>query len=147
MFHLLGMGDWAATVEDRVAERQIEALRYWVEPQSGFALVRYSGQVDSVETATQWCTDLEIFLGAHTLERVLWDSRPAEPLLPEVRACIWKWLESGRVLRRSAILANSELIRLSANLSSFGGNVKVRAFGELEEATVWLSRGSSPSLL
>lgn len=104
-----------------------------------YPLLWYSGQVASLDIAQTWFDDLDQELAAACLEQVLWDSRPADGHPPAVRDAIWNWLEHGKVLKRSAILVESEMLRVSANLSAVGGRLCLRAFYSLEDAEAWLA--------
>jgi len=122
-------------------EYEIGRLRYFFRVRDGFLQIRYFGEVDSVETAAKWLEHIEQTLREHGRSRVLWDSRPALPLPNDVRTHIWEWFGSSEVLRASAIVVESELLRISANLSVTGSTLVLRAFGDEDEATAWLRAG------
>ncbi|MEM9190381.1 MAG: hypothetical protein AAGF12_14445 [Myxococcota bacterium] len=122
-----------------VAARKLPPLVYQVLPRPRYLLVRYSGRVETGEIARSWFRQLESLLLDHSVDQILWDSRPAKPHPAEVRTMIWDWLEGGRVLKRSAILVESEMLRLSANLSAVGGTLRLQAFHRFDEAERWLS--------
>jgi len=120
------------------AEHHIGELRYDMQPGPGYLRIEYAGEVDSIATADAWIEHIEATLREHGLEKVLWDSRPAMQLPTEVRAHIWAWLERREVVKVSAILVHSELLRVSANLSGMGTKLVLKAFGEPDVAIGWL---------
>ncbi|MEM9069137.1 MAG: hypothetical protein AAGE52_11555 [Myxococcota bacterium] len=121
-----------------IATQEIRDLRYQVLPRNYGLLVRYEGRVSDIATAEEWFHALDTELTGRRVSQILWDSRPAKAHPPEVRKRIWEWLEEARVLKRSAILVDSEMLRLSANLSAVGGKVRIRAFHDFAEAEGWL---------
>ncbi len=125
----------------REPEHRIGELVYRTARREWGLVVRYTGRVGDIDTAERWFEAIEEELLAGGFSQVLWDSRDAETLPPDARDRIWAWLEEARVLQRSAILVRSEMLRLSANLSSVGGRLKLRAFHDLGEAEAWLRRG------
>ena len=119
-------------------ERRLGPLIYRVVPRAGYLVVYYTGRVATVEIADQWFEDLESELRRASVEQIMWDSRTADPHPAEVRARIWEWLEAANVLKRSAILVESEMLRVSANLSAVGGRIRLRSFHLFQEAEAWL---------
>ncbi len=119
---------------------ELGRLRYHAIPRLGYLLIRYAGQVESVKIAERWFQHIDGTLERNMLTRVLWDSRPAAGHPPAVRARIWEWLEEARVLQRSAILVESEMLRLSANLSGLSGSLSLKAFRDFDQAEQWLLR-------
>lgn len=122
----------------------IGPLQYRAAVKDAYLLVQYSGKVATCEVADEWLAALDDLLLRHDVDTVLWDSRPADPHPSSVRSRIWTWLEAARVLKRSAIIVESEMLRLSANLSSTGRTLKLRAFVSFDDAHRWLT-GSSPT--
>ncbi len=127
----------AARVRD-CEVHEIGRLRYRLAPAATYLLVHYDGQVGNLDTAQTWFAHLEAVLQERGLTQILWDSRDAEGHPPPVRARIWEWLEEARVLKRSAIVVHSDLLRLSANLSGVGGKIRIKAFPDFETAALWL---------
>lgn len=118
----------------------IGPLHYHAVVRPKYLLVRYEGQVETVAIAEQWFEHLDGLLREHALSRILWDSRPALGHPPEVRARIWAWLEAAEVLKRSSIVVQSDMLRLSANLTGLGGTLALKAFADFEDAERWLVR-------
>lgn len=117
---------------------RIGALRYDLQPGPGYLRIEFAGDVDSIATADAWIEHIEAALRDHDLSKVLWDSRPANQLPTDVRAHIWAWLERGEIVKASAILVHSELLRVSANLSGMGTKLVLKSFGQPDEAIGWL---------
>lgn len=136
----LGNDDEVAKIVRGFPVYEIETLTFQRAPHSDCLVVRYEGQVSTVNIAGRWLEDLDGALSKTGLDQILWDSRAAKGHPPEVRDRIWEWLEQARVLKRSAILVQSEMLRLSANLGSIGGKPVVRAFREFHDAIAWLKR-------
>ena len=121
----------------------IGPLQYRAVVNDTYLLVQYSGMVATVEVADEWLATLDGLLRRHGVDTILWDSRPADPHPSSVRSRIWTWLEAAQVLKCSAIIVESEMLRLSANLSSTGRTLKLRAFVSFDAAHLWLT-GSAP---
>lgn len=121
-----------------VVEAELGPLRYRFEARGGHAWIYYGGRVSTVDIARTWLGQIDDFLLEHGLARVIWDSRQAEGHPPDVRTVIWEWLTAARVLKASAILAESEMLRVSANLSSMSSGLKLRSFGDADAAHEWL---------
>ncbi|MCU0683408.1 MAG: hypothetical protein MUF34_14405 [Polyangiaceae bacterium] len=120
--------------------KTIGSLRYSLRAEPGYALLVYEGAPATITAADVWQRDIDAFLRACHLTRVLWDSRNADPLPPPVRAHTWAWLTRAEVVKVSAIVVRSELLRISGNMSSVGGQLRLRSFHELGEAVEWLLR-------
>ncbi len=120
-------------------------LRYDAQPGPGYLRVEFEGEIDSVELADDWLEHIEDVLSEHGLARILWDSRPAMPFPSDVRAHFWAWLESSSLVRASAVLMHSEMLRVSANLSAVSRKLVLKAFTEPDVAIAWLSGIESAS--
>lgn len=121
-----------------IAEQRIGQLRYWLRPDVGYLYVRYAGQVGDLATADAWLAELDRCLRQYGLARVVWESRPAQGHPPDVRTRIWDWLRQAEVVSVSAIVVHSEMLRLSANLSTVGSGLRLRAFDSPEAAAQWV---------
>ncbi len=117
---------------------ELGPLRYRCIARPSYLLVCYEGVVGDVAVAEEWLQALDEALSKHDLSQILWDSRPASPHPPVVRERIWAWLEEAKVLKCSAILVQSEMLRLSGNMSAVGGKLDLRAFGNFCDAEQWL---------
>lgn len=121
-------------------QKVVGALRYRMTAEAGYVLVVYEGAPATIAEADVWQRDVDSFLRATNLTRVIWDSRPGSPLSREVRAHIWAWLERAEVVKASAIVVNSELLRVSGNMSSVSRGLRLRSFHDFQDAAVWLLR-------
>lgn len=119
-------------------QKTIGQLRYRLRAEASYAVVTYEGSPDTITVADAWQRDIDAFLRASQLSRVVWDSRAADPLIPAVRAHIWAWLTRAEVVKASAIIVKSELLRVSGNMSSVGGHLRLRSFHTFENAVEWL---------
>ncbi|MEO1481779.1 MAG: hypothetical protein AAFU77_06705 [Myxococcota bacterium] len=119
-------------------EMQIGPLRYSVRRGEDWLEVDYTGQVADLSIAQQWMTALDLELQRSQVEKILWDSRGAEPHPSEVRTSIWEWLKAARYLKVSAILVESKLLRVTANMSAVSSNIPVKSFHSRVEAAEWL---------
>lgn len=121
--------------------REIGLLRYQRASLRDYLLLRYWGSVADAATADAWLADLEQALAQSGLSQILWDSTKAEPHSKDVRARILQWAKTTAALRRSAIVVQSDMLRLSANLSGLDQSVTVRGFATIAEADAWLRGG------
>ncbi|HEU4412377.1 MAG TPA: hypothetical protein VFS43_44455 [Polyangiaceae bacterium] len=119
-------------------QKTIGALRYRLTAEAGYALVVYEGAPATLTEVDLWERDIDAFLRASRLSRVVWDSRPGSPLSREVRAHVWAWLERAEIIKVSAIVVTSELLRVSGNMSSVSRGLRLRSFHDLESAVAWV---------
>lgn len=115
-------------------------MRFWLQPRADYLYVRWAGQVDGIETADAWLTAIDDALRANNLFRILWEARPARVHGPEVRERIWGWMAQAEVVKVSSVVVNSELLRVSVNLSRVASGVRLRAFETVDDAETWLKR-------
>jgi hypothetical protein len=119
-------------------QKTIGALRYRLTGEAGYALVVYEGAPATLTEVDLWQRDIDTFLRASHLARVVWDSRPGATISREVRAHMWAWLERAEVVKASAIVVNSELLRISGNMSSVSRGLRLRSFHDFESAVAWV---------
>ncbi|MFK7987929.1 MAG: hypothetical protein AB8I08_18060 [Sandaracinaceae bacterium] len=115
-------------------------MRFWLDPRPEYLYVRWAGCVSTVATADVWLAAIDAALRKSGLFRVLWEARPAQVHPPEVRDHIWAWLERAEYLAVSSVMVNSEMLRVSVNLSRVASGVRLRAFDNRESAEGWLLR-------
>ena len=118
---------------------QIGDLVYTMKPCRGYVLVCYQGQPNDAASAGWWMDHVEAFLRARKRDRVLWDSRGAGVNPPEARDAIWARLRDSDVLKCSAILVESQMLRTRTNIGSLSRKREIiRSFHDLDEAIEWL---------
>jgi hypothetical protein len=132
--------DLSPPQETADGRKTIGSLRYSLRAKPGYASLVYEGTPATISAADVWQRDIEAFLRASRLTHLLCDSRNADPLPPPVRGHIWAWLTRAEVVKVSAIVVTSELLRISGNMSSVGRQLRLRSFHELDEAVAWLLR-------
>jgi hypothetical protein len=103
----------------------------------GYVLV-VNHRVTDVERASAVCRAIDAALTDHGLRRVLLDTRRTESSDEPVRAAMWAWVKTGRNHDRCAIVVESELKRVSGNMTARALGVQLRSFSDLAEAEAWL---------
>jgi hypothetical protein len=70
--------------------------------------------------------------------RVLFDNR--QTLAPEeaVRDMVWAWIRDPTQLERVALLLESSMGVVRANMTAVSQRIRLRAFNSFEEARAWL---------
>ncbi|MEL6546342.1 MAG: STAS/SEC14 domain-containing protein [Myxococcota bacterium] len=119
-------------------EHTIGPLSYTIRSAANWLEVDYTGVVADVDIARQWMAAIEAELRREGKTKILWDSRGAEVHPSEVREWIWNWLKSTTYLKFSAILVESSLLRVTANMSALSSKVPIRSFHDRSEAVEWL---------
>lgn len=123
-----------------VQMQSLGEMRFWLQPRADYLYVRWAGQVADIGTAELWLAKVDDALREHDLFRILWEARPARVHPSDVRTHIWEWLGRAEFAAVSSVVVNSELLRVSVNLSRVASGVRLRAFETVEAAETWLSR-------
>lgn len=123
-----------------VEMRTLGEMRFWLQPRADYLYVRWAGQVEDLDTANAWLAEISNALRANALFRILWEARPARVHGPEVRERLWEWMGQAEIVKVSSVVVNSELLRVSVNLSRVASGVRLRAFETVEDAETWLKR-------
>lgn len=105
----------------------------------GYVLVK-NRRVESVERARAICAAIERHLADHPGVGVLFDTRDTEPPGEDVRQVMWSWCEEASRRARIAIVARSELNRLSARMTALSKGVGLKSFADADEASTWVRR-------
>lgn len=120
--------------------RSAGELRFWLQPRPDYLYVRWAGRVADLSTAKLWLAEIDAALREAELFRVLWEARPARVHPPNVRDHIWEWLARAEYLAVSSVIVNSEMLRVSVNLSRVASGVRLRAFDSIDAAEGWLKK-------
>jgi hypothetical protein len=81
---------------------------------------------------------VDALLQKHELRAVIFDSRHTDGPSGEARTMWWNWLERGEFHDRVAVVANSEMVRVSGNLTALSKKVAFRSFETMEDAAAWV---------
>ncbi len=92
------------------------------------------------DDAIRVCEAINSALIASGLKAVLFDSRACPAPIPAVRAVYWEWTTSKTYHDRVAILAVSEMTRVSGNMTAISVDAPLRSFGDEADAVKWLLR-------
>jgi hypothetical protein len=112
--------------------------RFEIEARDGYLLVRCRGVMGSVEEAkrVQETIEPELQRAGHGL--VLFDNRLTGDPATEAREAMWAWCRDCALVERVALLLESDLNLVRANMTALGKRSPVRSFNEETEASAWL---------
>lgn len=102
-----------------------------------------SGLLETVEDALELQRTVEARVKATGIDLAVFDNRETEPVPPQVRETMFAWASKGGPFHRVALLLTSDLAAVRVNMDALARQVKLRAFGNADEAVDWLraSRG------
>jgi hypothetical protein len=108
--------------------------------EDGYVTIDFESLPDTVEEAEALQFHLTTFFVRNRVRRVIWDTRRAPPNAEAGKACMWQWLKEGSRLKASAFLAQSSMLRVSANMRALSGGMRVRSFAEPAAAREWIRK-------
>lgn len=108
-----------------------------ITSQGDHALVRQRGRLADLSEARELQTAVLHRCSEWGVRRVLFDNRESAAPDESVRDDMWSWI-SEVDLERVGLLLTSPMGAVRANMTALSKGVKVRAFGELNEALSWL---------
>jgi hypothetical protein len=117
--------------------------RFELETRGRYVFVRCVGQMTSVAQAEEMQRAIERAVGDLAKGRVVFDNRETGPPCDEARTAMWTWCRTASQLERVALILENEMATVRANMTAVSEGVRVRAFASLEDATVWLLRGTA----
>lgn len=111
-----------------------------IEAHDDHLLVVQEGALASVPEAEALQERIEAHLDAHGLasgcRRVVFDNRKTTAHADEVRESMFQW--ATRTFDRVALLLESDMVGVRANMDALSRGAKLRAFHSLPEAIAWL---------
>lgn len=108
----------------------------------GFVRVEHAADdpMDDPANAKLVCEAIDAALLATGFRVVLFETRECRPPTAAVREVYWSWTKAGAHHDRVAILAQSEMTRVSGNMTALALEAPLRSFGDEAEAVKWLLR-------
>lgn len=111
--------------------------------EGSYVLVNEKPERLSVEDVRGRLATVDGLLRRHGLRTVIFDSRRTEGACKEARAIWWAWLERGECHDRVAVVADSEMVRVSGNLTALSKKVSFRSFETMDDAVAWVGCSSA----
>ena len=109
-----------------------------VEAREGYLFVRQRGVLDSVAEAQRVQQKIERALREHGVQLVMFDNRSTGEPAPEARESMWNWCRDCPLVERVALLLESDLTLVRANMTALGKRTQLRSFSDEALATEWL---------
>ena len=124
-----------------MAETRHDHRQGWtIDKGPGFLRVRLKQPLRDCMSARAVQRSIESELVEHGFQKVLFDMRHVDEHDDEVREEMWAWAEKSPHFHALALLIESELSRIRANMTAVGRKARVRAFGSPLQAEMWLVR-------
>jgi hypothetical protein len=114
------------------------AIACEVESREGYVVARLTGSMRSVGDAHQVQQKIERALRSSGHALLLMDNRLTGVPAVEARESMWAWCHDSPLIERAALLLESELSLVRANMTAVGKRTPLRSFGREDEAVAWL---------
>lgn len=111
--------------------------RYTITPHPGFLIVRQEGVLADASEARRMQSAIELTKTKHRSSGILFDNRKTGVPPDEVRRLMWAWVMSAG-FERVALLLESEMAVIRANMDALSKRTALRAFSREEDAVAWL---------
>ena len=108
-----------------------------ITSQGDHALIHQTGRLANVADARKMQREIVERCLEWGVRRAVFDNRATIAPDDEVRELMWEWLVDVD-LERVALLLESPMAVVRANMTALAKGLKVRAFAELDEARAWL---------
>lgn len=118
-------------------------FRCEVETREGYVLARQSGKLQTVDEARQVQQAVERALEKAGHGLLLFDNRLTGEPGNDARESMWAWCRDCSFVKRVAILLESDLSLVRANMTAVGKRSPVRSFDTEEAALAWLLASQS----
>jgi hypothetical protein len=109
----------------------------------GFLRVGLLRPLRSRSEAERLQGSIERALVEHGVHKLVFDMRGVQEHIEDVRDAMWAWAARGEKVQAVALLIESELSRIRANMTALGRSARVRAFGAPLQAEMWLVKARS----
>jgi hypothetical protein len=109
-----------------------------VEAREGYLFVRQSGVLDSVAEAQRVQQKVERALRQHDMRLVMFDNRRTGEPAAQARESMWDWCRECPFVERVALLLESDLTLVRANMTALGKRTQLRSFSDEKLAAEWL---------
>lgn len=103
----------------------------------GYVLV-LNESIPTLERAQEVLAAIDATLIRGGVDRVLFDTRETAPPPDELRPVMWEWVHARKHHQRCAIVASSEMRRISGNMTARSMQAPLRSFADFDEALRWL---------
>ena len=121
-----------------MTDPRVGPFRCDVEKREGYVLARQSGKLETVEEAQKVQQMLERTLEQTGHGLVLFDNRLTGDPDTAARDSMWAWCRDCPHVERVALLLESDLTLVRANMTAVGKRSPVRSFNAEEAAVTWL---------
>jgi hypothetical protein len=109
-----------------------------LDARGGVLIARQRRPIEDLADARRAQQQLDDALEGTGARRAVFDRRGQGDHDPEVREAMWSWLSQGGRLDAVALVLDSELARVRANMTAISRHVKLKAFIDPEEAEQWV---------
>jgi len=111
--------------------------RYSIEAFAAYIIVRQEGTLDSPISMRKMQGEIDQTCKTRGVTRVLFDNRHTGVHGDEIRAGMWAWVK-GAGFSRIALLLESEMAVVRANMDALSRRTHLRAFSREPDAVAWL---------
>ena len=115
--------------------------QFTIEARGNHLLVEQSGCLQSKLEATALQDAVLAACRAHRVRRVIFDNRQSLVPPEEVRDLMWRWVGDPAHLERVALVLESTMASVRANMTAVSHGVRLRSFTTVDDARAWIKEG------